>query len=563
MKRILKTAIALLLCFACCLPMLVACNKDTNENQANSTTDGESTNEIQNIPSDAIPLSALANYKLVYADGNCPMSAYKKILKLQEAIKNSYGCELTVKDDYYRGSSIFVIEEYEILIGQTNRPETAEILKDMKVNDFSVQVSNKKLVVAAYEEEQLVEALDRLINVISSAPEGYFFSPEMAFSHTGTYQVDEFVLDGHSISEYTLVYAQNCKYGKTICEDIAEMVELKSGYRLNIISDNKESTGREILIGKTNRNLPDGVTAPSQEGGCFVGFGGTSLYCYAESDYSALAAARRLLNEITAGSSKVNVIDLASGSFVAENTSIVSMSFNVLVSSKDDERTQSVIDMIKKHDPDTLGVQEASVAWMNSLKAALGDEYNYVGIGRDKNGSGEHSAIFYKKDKFTLIESGTKWLSDTPDKVSKYSGSKCNRIFTYALLERNSDHKQFMHINTHTDHTSEDLTVRPKQVKVITEFMKKYPDVPMIISGDFNDTPEKESIRHMLSSGLDNSSEVAFSSVTTGTFKTSVIDYFFVTKDDFIVYDYNVDPSQMNGVKPSDHNPVIIRYDLR
>jgi len=130
------------------------------------------------------------------------------------------------------------------------------------------------------------------------------------------------------------------------------------------------------------------------------------------------------------------------------------MSFNVWVSSPTAERKLSVLQTILNYMPDTFGVQEASSTWMSYLINQLGDIYAHVGKGRDGGSSGEHSAIFYRKDRFELIETGTKWMSDTPDVVSKVSESSLNRIFTYAILLDKNSNTEIMYVNTHLEHTS-------------------------------------------------------------------------------------------------------------
>ena len=129
------------------------------------------------------------------------------------------------------------------------------------------------------------------------------------------------------------------------------------------------------------------------------------------------------------------------------------MSFNVWVSGKTTERNERVLNMVLKYLPDTIGFQEVDPVWLSTLKSGLKDQYDFVGEGRNGGSSGEYNPIFYKKDLFTLVDSGTRWLSNTPTVVSKVEESSLNRIYTYALLERKSDGKRIMVVNTHFDHT--------------------------------------------------------------------------------------------------------------
>ncbi|MDD6061378.1 MAG: hypothetical protein PUB99_02050, partial [Oscillospiraceae bacterium] len=106
-------------------------------------------------------------------------------------------------------------------------------------------------------------------------------------------------------------------------------------------------------------------------------------------------------------------------------------------------------------DADSMGFQEANLRWMTYLQEQLTD-YDYVGVARENGRNlGEFSPIFYKKDKYTLRDSGTFWLSKTPDKPgSKDWGSQNVRICTWAILENKENGKVYAHFNTHLDHIS-------------------------------------------------------------------------------------------------------------
>ena len=141
------------------------------------------------------------------------------------------------------------------------------------------------------------------------------------------------------------------------------------------------------------------------------------------------------------------------------------MSYNILCDKPKPERIERLIATVKKYNADTIGMQEVTPYWLSFLKPAL-DNYICVGLGRDGEDKGEHSCIFYNKDKFNLISTETKWLSDTPDEVSKLENSDYIRIVTFAVLERKADGKRFVHANTHLDFAK----VAVDQVKYIKKF---------------------------------------------------------------------------------------------
>ena len=80
----------------------------------------------------------------------------------------------------------------------------------------------------------------------------------------------------------------------------------------------------------------------------------------------------------------------------------------------DAPRYPLVIQSILNFGPDLLGVQEPYNYQVADLRAGLSD-YGFVGVGRnDGDEEGEFCGIFYRQDRFTLVDAGNFWLSDTP-----------------------------------------------------------------------------------------------------------------------------------------------------
>ena len=260
------------------------------------------------------------------------------------------------------------------------------------------------------------------------------------------------------------------------------------------------------------------------------------------------------------------------------------MSFNVKVNELSDylnsSRADLVADTILENNPYVFGVQEADDLWMSRLNDKLGHLYTSVGKGRDGN-SGEHCAIFYQTNMFTLIESGTKWLSATPDtEGSKYSCTEGGttytanypRIMTYVVLERKSDGVRFIYVNTHLDNNGDNGSaaekIRQGQVEIlvaeIQKLYQKHGNLPTVISGDFNTQPETASYKAMLQSGFIDSSKVAKQGEIKPTYNNNddnfagiIFDYVFVSPDLVNgVKNYTVSPSKKDGQWFSDHNAI-------
>ena len=216
---------------------------------------------------------------------------------------------------------------------------------------------------------------------------------------------------------------------------------------------------------------------------------------------------------------------------------------------------------------DLLGAQELLINQLNDMKCLLKD-YTAVGVAReDGHEKGEHSAIFFRKDRFKLVDSGNFWLSETPEVAGSFGwDAACVRIATWAVLKDRRG-KEILFMNTHLDHEGE--TARREGVGLLLERIESLAEGrPVVLTGDFNAKPDSEVIRTLLSSGVlrhtrDLTCEVKG---TTWSFhnygrlpeeERPLIDYVFVNEG-FVVKTYEVLPETSEGKFISDHAPVVV-----
>lgn len=234
---------------------------------------------------------------------------------------------------------------------------------------------------------------------------------------------------------------------------------------------------------------------------------------------------------------------------------LTAMTLNVQCWNVTEARLVNLPTMIRKYMPDLLGVQEATTKWMDTLKEAL-PEYECVGLGREANLHGERSAVFFKKEKFTLLESATKWLSPTPDVPgSKFEDSAYIRICTYAVLCRKSDGKELMHLNTHLDW----MNMSQKQIAVMFELVKDK-DYPILLTGDFNLYPTTSNYQMILDNGYVDSHTIAKD--TNWQSDGKEIDFLFFHAPEVEVLQHRLCTELINGERVSDHHPVYIEFML-
>src|SRR5690606_39768996 len=83
-------------------------------------------------------------------------------------------------------------------------------------------------------------------------------------------------------------------------------------------------------------------------------------------------------------------------------------------------------------------------------------DYRWIGLGRRGGSKEEYMAIFYKKNRFKVIEYDHYWLSDTPETMGSITwDNACTRMVTWIRFLDRKTGKQFYHLNTHLDHISE------------------------------------------------------------------------------------------------------------
>lgn len=257
------------------------------------------------------------------------------------------------------------------------------------------------------------------------------------------------------------------------------------------------------------------------------------------------------------------------------------MSFNIRMDTPVDSlnswqyRKDVAAQIIKMENADIVGTQEVVTNQLNDLKTRLPD-YNAIGVGRqDGKEKGEHCAIFYKKDRFNVIDSGNFWLSETPLAAGvKGWDAACERITTWGILEDIESKRKVFVINTHLDHMGK--IARQEGVTQLLHWADSLSNgLPIILTGDFNATPDSDVIKHVLDTSnpkaLVHTKDIAETKDgLSGTFhnfgkipidKRDFIDYIFVSSKTKVKH-HSVLPEMLNDIFISDHAVVTAQIQI-
>ncbi len=272
-------------------------------------------------------------------------------------------------------------------------------------------------------------------------------------------------------------------------------------------------------------------------------------------------------------------------SFSESQESVRVMTFNIRLNTPVDgpnqwpHRKDIAASMIRFHKADIAGLQEALKDQVDDLAASL-PAYGWFGVGRDDGkAGGEFMAIFYRKDRFEVIEQSTFWLSETPDTVSKGWDAMCFRVVTWGKFKDKLSRSIFYLFNTHFDHVGE--VARKESAKLLLQRIRTIAGShPSIVTGDFNSYTESEPYQIVVnglatdkSTKLTDSEQVSkyphhgpkgtitrFQSANLPDNRT--IDYIFI-KHNVSVIRHGTLSDSFDGCFPSDHMPVLAELIIK
>ena len=254
------------------------------------------------------------------------------------------------------------------------------------------------------------------------------------------------------------------------------------------------------------------------------------------------------------------------------------MSFNLRYDTPNDSanawpnRKDWVAGLIRFHGADVVGVQEALAHMLTDLDARL-PGFSRVGVGRaDGRARGEFSAIFYRSDRLALLDSGTFWLSPTPEVAgSKGWDAAIERVATWARFRDRLTGCTHLQLNTHFDHIGEQA--RQESARLIRRRLASLANgMPIVMTGDLNSTPTSGAYRILtrdtvagatppLADAMLTSRSGHYGPTSTWTAFRAIdpgrrIDYVLVSSP-VTVSAHGILPDSWNGRFPSDHLPVI------
>lgn len=225
-------------------------------------------------------------------------------------------------------------------------------------------------------------------------------------------------------------------------------------------------------------------------------------------------------------------------------------------------KTAQVAELLNAYSPDFIGMQEVQAIHVPVYEDLLNG--NYVGVYYDHDETRYGAPIFYNADKFDIVSTievngktisgtGTKWLSDTPDTISKFSDSAYIRSFVYAVFRDKATGQKLVMINTHIDYTG---SANIKQVEKLLELTQNcFGDIPVFYTADWNMYKTSAGYAKLAEAGYAPTETFTGETITPGTMvgSSGIIDFCFIDSEKMTALDYKVINDHMHSDTASDH----------
>ncbi|MBO5269736.1 MAG: alkaline phosphatase [Clostridia bacterium] len=318
-KHLKLRSLSLFLVLLMLLAAFASCSEnppaETTDANSNSDTEGGSTSEVVTTEAETEPTfidlfeNGTTQYKLI-----CPEDPSDRIfgalIELQTAMTTLTGVEMEFSTDFYNPFQTTLPETgYEILIGNTNRVETAEAKAKIRGKDFIIYENNGRIAILGGTEEKTLEAVTYFIeNYLNPETKNVTVQENTFYVSRYNYDLGVISIDGAEIMQYNVVVPKNpdTLFPYFAALNLIDFLETEAGAKLSLVYDDEEPTEYEIVIGETNRAESQSAMKTSLADNQYIlKKVGKSIYMYGK-DYMIGGATSEFVNHYILGSESLS-----------------------------------------------------------------------------------------------------------------------------------------------------------------------------------------------------------------------------------------------------------------
>lgn len=529
---------------------LIACGGESETTETTDTT----------TPLVPIMVDTASDYTIVY-----PLLFNKDDFKgdalhhLEELIKDNAGGAIAVKSDYLADGD--TASPNEILLGPTNRPESKKAKEGLRYDDYVIGFVDGKFVVVGGSDEASARAIRHFATMFFSQPQTNLVLRENFYERfDGDYAVNSLTFFGKDVQTAGIVYDSDAKADALYLQE--SILEL-TGYQLPLLKEGEQAPAYALTV------LAKDATVSANDSAFILSHSDAITRSERVKGLIAKIKANSAVSDAalpTAGAGcEISVFDLNVYSQGVGDNSIANRY----------ERLMTLL--ADKKYPDVLTLQDASPLWFTEFDKkgdgfkAMNEVYAYVGVGRNDDDDSVKNPVFYKKDRFTLVDSGTFWLSETPDWVSVGWDGRQRSVCTWVILEDKESHTRFAVMSTMLD--SYGLKTRTNGMALLVERAAAF-GCPVLLCGDMQAAASSAFIKNATEFRLFDAQKQSQNKDTytqptvNGAFGTDQkpngkSDFIFASYGDFAVKSHTVDTTKPNGGYISNHWALYAEFSVK
>ena len=513
---------------------LASCKKKEDPESTDTTTGGAE--ESEDVSKRYYIVSGgESDFVLVYPK-KAGDSVVQGALEIKGLLKMKTGVDMKVVDDESVAADSGA---KEILIGETNRPESDVKAELAGYNDYIVKLTGNKLVIAGGCDEATVSAVSyfrkMVIEKISSKElqaGNAYVQNDLLFSYHYPYSMENMTLLGTPVKDYKIVVGADCSFVeyRAALRFMYSIMKM-TGRAMDIVEDDTEASDHEIRIGKTNRTTA--VAAREEyvinvnEGSLeFISgslFGYEALYDYIWS--SMLAPLRETIDN--GEFRRTNFTgELANGTLNAfeRNEEDFRIMFHNIwgydsaqnAISTNAQRNQMLTALYAEYNPDILCLQEVNPVMRDASASPIAAGLEKIGYAvADVGKIGTYDTvnpILYRTDKLRLVSCGY-------DVIDGFTDGNVN---TWAVFETLDGEGKVGVVNVHYTKAGDDKdfalrnSQAAKTIERATAMATEY-ECSVMVGGDMNCNVSASPFKNLLSAGFSDVQDIAVSSENYNT----------------------------------------------
>lgn len=588
--------LSLLLLLCMILPTTVACQTQPDTSGDESSSEYESVDETTPLDRE-VPIIENGKTKFVLVKPkNASGEMLDLVLDFRSTFEKRTGIKLEIR---YESEDNANNDDFEILIGDTLRPESQQKSKDLKFKEFFFGMINNKLVIIGGSYESTKTAVNLFVRKhidqdMTEDKQTFNFKVSANYTEKVRYPVSTFDISGTDAKEYRIVYSKNDTFSaQSFAKRLYKLICDRYGYKLELVADPKDSYPYEIIVG--TKLAPD---VKFDKSSIHIECKGEKMYFACDSS-TGYAYFYDYMNKKLTNTSEMSYSDghsettalstlFKGGSEnILQKQGIRIMVNNIWCFNEDDApadlRAKQLAELYEDYAPDVLGLQEFSKVIKTSITPLLTKlGYKEVPYTEKNKSIAVQTPLYYNPNTLELLNSGFFRYTDESGDNSK--------AVSWGLFKEKATGKTFIAGSTHFYWTSDELGKASRIIdaqdlsKLVKELTDRY-NCPVFIGGDFNCKLGSDPINILLSNGFKDIESVAKKTELNGThhsyptFDTDLMvctTYYTANGDNTNAIDhmfgYNLTNATVNtydvvedyfALASSDHCPILIDITLK